>query len=160
MILCSRLLILAFCLAICARSHCSDSAYICIRWNGEVDKPYHEFVFYKKGGYNPEDTSFFRRNPFVLQCSLTAEKFDKLKELLFKGDPLVDSVVGSYSFFGAYYLGYCEGSECPLIKILASKERFIRTYKIVTEFFKETEYETAIRSRWSMLFSRIHIDPN
>jgi hypothetical protein len=151
-----RVLLLGIVLTVSKAGFCSDSAYIRIRWNGEVDKPYHGFVFYKDRGFNPEAEDWIY-NPFVLQCALTEPQFQALKALLFSKPQKPDSTDKSNPLFMSYYIGYFEGSNWVQATFLNSKSDFIRTYNETVQFFKGTEYESLVIQRWKMVFNRIGI---
>ena len=152
-----KILLFGIALLISTVGLCSDSAYIRIRWNGEVDKPYHGFVFYKKDGYNPEAEDGIY-NPFVLQCALSESQFQALKTLLFSKPQKTDSSDKSNPLFMSYYIGYFEGSNVVLAAFLNNKSDFIRAYNDTVQFFKGTEYESLVKQRWKMVFNRIGIE--
>ena len=153
-----RVLLLTFLLAICFDGICSDSAYLCIRWNGPVDKPYHEFVFYKKGGYNPEQyLGPYGGNPFVSQVVLSAKLFEELKHILFANYRNPDSSDKSDHLFMSYYIGYFEGSNWILTNYMNNEADFNSTYKNVAKFFEHTNYEAEVKQRWKFIFDRLGI---
>jgi hypothetical protein len=157
----SSFFLLTFLFLICIGGICSDSAYISIRWNGLTFKPYHEFVFYKKGGYNPEQELHPNGgNPFVLQIALSEKEFEKIKQILFAEYHKPDSSQRSDPLFMSYYIGYFQGSNQLLTNFLNNKADFIETCVDVVSFFKETKYEAEVKRRWKMLFARIGIEPD
>ena len=129
---------------------------MCIKWFGEVSKPYHEFIFYKEGNPLPEDTVAFGWNPFILQIPLSLERFTELKKLIIDDKGLGDTTSSRFRH-GLYYLGYFEGSDCKLAKIIPSDQQLYKVSEIVIKFFKGTENEKRVTARWSALFVRLGI---
>jgi hypothetical protein len=153
--------LIIFLVLICIEGICSDSAYISIRWNGPTDKPYHEFVFYKKGGYNPEqEFNSYGGSPFISQIALSENEFTELKQILFAEYHNPDSSKRSDPLFMSYYIGYFEGSNWLVTNYMNKNDDFVKTSIGVIEFFKGTKYEANVKSRWKMIFDRIGIKPN
>ena len=164
-------LFLTFSILIGFKGICSDSAYIFIGWYGPVDKPYHEFVFYKTGGFNPEQEmgSYypFEQDPFILQIALPKKSFEDLRQILFRQQDNQDSInrqdsidrldplIGSY-----YYLVYYEGHNMILSKPLNDKSDFIKLFQDLSVFFKETNHEEEIRQHWKNVLERLGMKPN
>lgn len=158
-------LFFTFCILIGFKGICSDSAYLYIGWYGSVDKPYYEFVFYKTGGYNPEQErgSYypFEQNPFILQIALSESELEELRHILFKQHYTQDSTYKSDSLIKSYYyINYFEGKRIITSKPLKDRSDFIRISNNVTKFFKGTEYEEEIKQRWIFIFERLGLKPN
>ena len=151
-------LLTTFLLLTWSKGICSDSAYICIRSNRLPDKPYHEFVFYKKGGYNPDqDPISYGGNLFSSQIALSEERFSELKINLFTEYHRSDTSKKTDPLFKSYFIAYIDGSKLLLINDMNNYIDFIETSNIVNEFFKGTKYETEIKNRWTMVFDRLGI---
>lgn len=153
---CFKIHLLFLLLIVCLNGICSDSAYICIRWNGPSDKPHHEFLFYKKGWARPEQ-EVPSKNFFVLECVLSDKEFQELKEILFFKINKEDSVDRKDPLFMSYYVGYFEGSNWLLTHLINSEAGFIEVSKKVMQFFKGTQYEDDVKRRWEYVFNRLGI---
>jgi hypothetical protein len=162
-----KFILLIFLSAISINGICSDSAYIAIRWNGDIDKPYHEFIFYKKSSPHADQSPVSYSNYiFILKCALSDKDFDDLKLALFAETPDTDSVDStafgpkSKSFPSYYFLGYVDNDSLLLGKDLYNKTDLVRTYKKMTRFFKGTEFEPIVKAKWRAVFGRLLMNVN
>ena len=154
---------ITFLLLFSVEGACSDSTYIAVRWNGSVDKPYYEFVFYKDAGYNPDQDSRpspWGGNPFVLQLALSDKQFMELKHILFAEYNSPDSSKRSDPLFMSYYIGYFEGSKWLLTNYMNKDGEFVKTSIDMITFFKGTKYEADVKYQWKMIFDRLGIKSN
>jgi len=139
---------------------CADSSYICIRSSLYPDKPFHEFVFYKEGCYNPDqELEYSGLNTFVSKIALSEDKFNELKKLLFAEKPSPDSSKNSDPLYRSYYIAYIEGSKWLHIISLNNYTDYVKSSTFITNLFKGTKYEEDVKRRWIMIFDRLGIKP-
>jgi hypothetical protein len=118
-------------------------------------------VFYKEGGYNPDqDPISFGGNPFSTQIALPEERFSELKTILFREYHPSDTSMNTDPLYMSYYIGYIEGSNILLINGINSIADFTESSNLVNEFFRGTKYEAEVKKRWRLVFGRLGIKTN
>ena len=126
---------------------CSDSIYLKIVWQGEVDKPYTEMIFHLSDSTDSSEANFFRH-----YFTVTNQELRRLSDSIFS---LSQAKHTTEPIF--YFVVSVRHEKAVYHKQVGSKEELKAIRNITQRIFRGTAIENSLDQVWEQIFSRLQM---